>query len=336
MKHNHIIENTPINPHVRCDVNINTGTPFFMNIGFKTPSIFQHVLSNKFAMTGTCISVFLIGSVVSIVGCSLIYKHMKMKYKYNNRDRLTQHEVDRILEMEKKHLEKKEREKNERDKMKKLGLYFNDYITKYSIEYISTKERDFNESCFIQEFTPDGGIFMKYNVKSDVFWYWSDSTIRYRVLDTVARKFCTTFRCRQFYMDIEKEEKEKEKEKEKESDTEGSQLDKDNNSDNNNNDINSNGNGDITNNKKNAGEPDVDDDDDSFLFIDSQRVKNVNNRDNNKPIEEKTTTLSLSNKKLYFIRKGSVRDFSTTLKEITHLPKEKQISYKDFKEFIIK
>ena len=334
MKHSNILENTPIQSPIRCDVK--PGTPFFMTIGFKTPSIFQTVLSSKLITTGTCISVFLIGGAVSIIGCSLIYKHMKNKYY--NKDRLSQHEVDKILEMEKKHIEKKEKEKKEKEKMKHLGLCFNNYITKYTIENITTKESDFNESCFVQEFTPDGGVFMKYNVKSDVFWYWSDGMIRYRVLDTVARKFCTIFRSRQLYMDIEKEEREreleqKEKEKEKEKDT-NKDIDTDIDTD---TPHNSEKEKECIEQKKNEPkELHVDDDDDSFLFIDSERVKNINNRDNNKPIEEDKITLSLSNKKIYFIRKGSVRDFSHTLNEITHVPKEKQISYKDFKEFNIK
>lgn len=327
MKYENIFKTTPIQPQPQPQLQVqNNPNPNPIHNHISTPQInlnsgilsntnlrtFQTIFNNKLFMTGTYISVFLIGGAISFVGCSLIYKHMRNKYSMPNH--LTDSEVDKILEMERKHLEKKKKEEEEKERMKRMGIYYDDYITKYNIDDMVTKDSEFNEACYIQEYTPDGGIIMKYNVKSDVFWYWSDGMVRYRILDTVARKFCTIFQCRNLYMDIEKEKKEKEeKKKEKENDDKEDDDKKGENDDGQN-----------------------EEDDDSFLFIDSKRVKEINNRDNNKIVEEEKNMLSLSNKKIYFIRKGSVREFSHTLKESTHVPKEKQISYDDFKQFMIK
>lgn len=327
MKYEDIFKTTPIEPPVAQiqqinsnpnplpnpvtpSVNLNSG--IFSNMNIKT---FQSIYNNKLLMTGTYMSVLLIGGLISFVGCSFIYKSMRDKYTIPNH--LTDSEVDKIVEMERKFLEKKKKEEKEKERMKQLGIYYNDYIVKYKTEDMLTKDGDFNESCYIQEYTPDGGVILKYNVKSDVFWYWSDGMIRYRILDTVARKFCTVFQCRNIYMDIEKEKEEKKNENENENENE-EEKEKEKEE------------------KEKEVKQEEEEEDDSFLFIDSKRVKDVNNRENNKPIEEEKNTLSLSNKKIYFIRKGSVRDFSDTLKQATHVPTEKQLSYEDFKQFMIK
>jgi hypothetical protein len=80
----------------------------------------------------------------------------------------------------------------------------------------------------VMEMTPLGNVVMSYNVKKEAFDFYSDSTIPYRYLEPVCRKYVLTFHCWPLYVDIEKElekekdrlekeriEKEKEKEREK-------------------------------------------------------------------------------------------------------------------------
>jgi hypothetical protein len=79
------------------------------------------------------------------------------------------------------------------------------------------------KDCFVMEKTPLGNVLMFYNHSRDAFEFFSDNTIPYRYLETVARKYVKIFNCRPIFVDmeeelriceerIEKEEQEKEKE----------------------------------------------------------------------------------------------------------------------------
>lgn len=58
---------------------------------------------------------------------------------------------------------------------------------------------------FLLEKTPLGNVLMQYDAKAEHFTYFSDTSIPYRFLETVARKFVKTFRCRELYIDMEEE-----------------------------------------------------------------------------------------------------------------------------------
>ena len=74
------------------------------------------------------------------------------------------------------------------------------------------------------EFTPLGNVLMKYNKNKESFIFYSDSTIPYRYLEVVGRKFVKQFNCRPIFVDMEEElklaeekwEKEKKEKEEKE------------------------------------------------------------------------------------------------------------------------
>jgi hypothetical protein len=82
---------------------------------------------------------------------------------------------------------------------------------------------------FVMEYTPVGNVLMYYNVVKECFDYYSDSTIPYRYLEVVSRKYVLINDCVSLYFDMEEElaqcelknkrEKEKEKEIEKEKET---------------------------------------------------------------------------------------------------------------------
>lgn len=67
------------------------------------------------------------------------------------------------------------------------------------------------KNCFIIEKTPLGNVIMIYNNKKTSFEYYSDSTIPYRYLEPIARKYVITYNCRSIYVDMEEELKESEK-----------------------------------------------------------------------------------------------------------------------------
>jgi len=79
---------------------------------------------------------------------------------------------------------------------------------------------------FVMEYTPVGNVLMYYNVVKECFDYYSDSTIPYRYLEVVSRKYVLMNNCVSIYFDMEEElaqcevknknrQKEIEKEKEK-------------------------------------------------------------------------------------------------------------------------
>lgn len=108
------------------------------------------------------------------------------------------------------------------------------YPYKYENEFneLDNNELDDNyfkriKDIFIDDNTPNGIVYMNYNVDDDLFIYYSDKTnIQYRFLDTVAMKYVIANNCKKIYKfmkdEIQKinykkqEEEDKEKEKEKE------------------------------------------------------------------------------------------------------------------------
>ena len=93
-------------------------------------------------------------------------------------------------------------------------------VAKLEARNFIIKERlDGLKNNFIFEKTPLGNVIMYWNNSRESFEYYSDNTIPYRFLETVARKYVKTFNCRQIYVDMdfelnEFERKQKEKEEE--------------------------------------------------------------------------------------------------------------------------
>ena len=58
---------------------------------------------------------------------------------------------------------------------------------------------------YVNDETPSGAVFMRFNSKTDGFEYWSnDKFIRYDYLETVARKYVKMFDARHLYVDRKK------------------------------------------------------------------------------------------------------------------------------------
>jgi hypothetical protein len=118
-----------------------------------------------------------------------------------------------------------------------------DEFKKHAQQYIiDTQLKTFNKK-FIIEHTPLGNVLMFYNHEKLAFEYYSDLTIPYRYLETVARKYVLTYDYRPLYIDMEEELKEyerklQEKEKEKEKEKEREKEKEDNKTVNSNSDLN--------------------------------------------------------------------------------------------------
>jgi len=84
-------------------------------------------------------------------------------------------------------------------------------VDKAAREY-SIKERlDNLKNCIVMEKTPVGNVVMFYNNSRESFEYYSDSTIPYRYLEVIGKKYVLTYRCKQIYVDMDAEIKEAER-----------------------------------------------------------------------------------------------------------------------------
>jgi len=58
---------------------------------------------------------------------------------------------------------------------------------------------------YVLEMTPLGNVYMRYNVDKESFEYFSNSTIPYRYLEPIGRKYVMTYWCKPIFVDLEEE-----------------------------------------------------------------------------------------------------------------------------------
>lgn len=68
-------------------------------------------------------------------------------------------------------------------------------------------------SSYVMEYTPNGSVLMKYNADNEQFEYWGARSVQYKYLETIARKFVTSFHCSRIYHDWNPYEKKETSEK---------------------------------------------------------------------------------------------------------------------------
>jgi len=105
--------------------------------------------------------------------------------------------------------------------------YENKYLEKYNkisnnelLENDKTYQTDFLKNLknnYIIEQTPLGNVAMCFNIDKDSFVYYSDSTIPYRFLETIARKYVIVHNCKQIFINMDQELEKYQKRKENES-----------------------------------------------------------------------------------------------------------------------
>jgi hypothetical protein len=72
-------------------------------------------------------------------------------------------------------------------------------------ESVLEKRKEKLKHSILIEKTPLGNVILFYDHKRETFAYYSDNTIPYRFLETVARKYVTMFHCKYLYVDMEEE-----------------------------------------------------------------------------------------------------------------------------------
>ena len=83
---------------------------------------------------------------------------------------------------------------------KPLMKYKDRYPIDISGNYEEIQRMDTRYLSTVHEYTPNGGIFLKYDDENKEFHYWGSSGISYEVLCVVARKYCLVFNCPILYI----------------------------------------------------------------------------------------------------------------------------------------
>ena len=78
-------------------------------------------------------------------------------------------------------------------------------IQEKALQYVLDLKLDGFINNYILEFTPLGNVYMRYNNQKKSFEYYSNSTIPYRYLEAIGRKYVMTFRCKSLFIDLEEE-----------------------------------------------------------------------------------------------------------------------------------
>ena len=105
-------------------------------------------------------------------------------------------------------LKKKEKNEKEENEEKKEIKYEDKYKDKYLLlknNPLSKDKIDALKNTILLENTPLGNIIMFYDNNKESFTYYSDNTIPYRFLETVARKYVILYNCKSIFIDMEEE-----------------------------------------------------------------------------------------------------------------------------------
>jgi hypothetical protein len=72
-------------------------------------------------------------------------------------------------------------------------------------KFIFDHRLDKLKNSYVMEYTPLGNVLMFYDKERETFKFYSDSTIPYRYLEVVGRKYAKQFGCKQIFVDMEEE-----------------------------------------------------------------------------------------------------------------------------------
>ena len=100
-------------------------------------------------------------------------------------------------------LSKKVKEYEDKEEKNKELLYEKKYYISDALH--NEKHADLKEA-YLFESTPNGIVIIMYDTEQEKFAYWADDTIRFRYLQTVARRFVTENQCRDLYLRHEDKE----------------------------------------------------------------------------------------------------------------------------------
>jgi len=107
----------------------------------------------------------------------------------------------------------KEEPKREEKKPKRFeDKYLEEYRKLPDVE-LTKEQLDGYKNNIVMENTPLGNVIMLYDNKKEAFVFYSDSTIPYRYLEVVGRKYVATYKCKKIFVDMDEQLKEAEEKK---------------------------------------------------------------------------------------------------------------------------
>jgi hypothetical protein len=77
------------------------------------------------------------------------------------------------------------------------------YENTYMLGCTANEEEELKKIGVVEEDTPEGKIRMK--LEDNIFLYWGNRPVQYKYLETVARKYCIVYDCKDKYINIFKE-----------------------------------------------------------------------------------------------------------------------------------
>ena len=125
--------------------------------------------------------------------------------------------VDIFIQMiipakQEKQEEQNQEEQQQENKITTIEKPFIKYENKYLEQYrkmedneLSKERLDSLKNNIVMENTPLGNVVMFYDSSRSSFIFYSDSTIPYRYLETVGRKYVITNNCKELFVDMEEE-----------------------------------------------------------------------------------------------------------------------------------
>lgn len=150
------------------------------------------------------------GGLISFIGCSLIYKRIKDQYQivnYRNGRLSSLGATSTKFTFDSDNSENE----SEHESTKSVSLPdYNEYIQYWVIDRNHNHHKGVDEHIpfdFVEELTSNGLVYLTYLKDQKRFHYWSNNTVNYNILCTVARKFCITYGCVDYYLDGYEESK---------------------------------------------------------------------------------------------------------------------------------
>jgi len=107
----------------------------------------------------------------------------------------------------------KEEPKREEKKPKRFEDKYLEEYKNLPNEELTKEQLDSLKNNIVMENTPLGNVVMFFDNKKETFVFYSDLTMPYRYLEVVGRKYVTTYKCKNLYVDMEEQLKSAEEKK---------------------------------------------------------------------------------------------------------------------------
>lgn len=107
----------------------------------------------------------------------------------------------------------KEEPKREEKKSKRFEDKYLEEYRNLPNEDLTKEQLDGLKNNIVIENTPLGNVVMFFDNKKETFVFYSDLTMPYRYLEVVGRKYVTTYKCKNLYVDMEEQLKSAEEKK---------------------------------------------------------------------------------------------------------------------------